>query len=103
MQAQPMTLPHGDFALGMRAIAIDTDASLTQGDFAAGGRARPQSVTIATFAAGQAKTKANVARGTFATGQSRESEFGHVSHRRSHRREHEQLAVGAPATEAGLS
>ena len=26
MQAQPMMVPHGDFALGMRGIALDADA-----------------------------------------------------------------------------
>ena len=104
MQAQPMMLPHGDFALGMRAIALDSDASGTQGDFAAGMRATAQSHTIATFAAGQAtKPLTPVIRGTFATGQSGESKLVPAPHPRSHRHSHEQSAGAAPATQASVS
>ena len=103
MQAQPMMLPQGDFALGMRVNVSDASTSATQGDFATGMRTRPQAFTIASFATGQAAAPTHVIRGTFATGQSGSEHVVHARHPWAHRHEHGHPALGAPALEAGLS
>jgi len=102
MQAQLLMLPEGDFALGMRTIAIDAQTALTRGDFATGMRTRPHSLAVGTFATGQA-TKPSTVRGHFATGQAAGSLHTPSPHPRAHRHEHGQSTIGDPATEAGLS
>jgi hypothetical protein len=103
MQAQPLMLPEGDFALGIRAIADDVDASFTRGDFATGMRTKSQSLIVGMFATGQTTTRNPVVRGSFATGQGSDTHHARVPRLRPHGHEHGQSAVGAPAMEAGLS
>jgi hypothetical protein len=104
MQAQPMILPQGDFARGMRAISSDAGSSFVRGDFAGGLRTSPESFSTRTFATGQATQQASVSCGHFATGQS--GAFQHARVRHSHPDRHGHHApsvVGAPVTETGLS
>ncbi len=104
MQAQPMILPQGDFARGMRAIAGDAGASFVQGDFAGGLRTRPESVSTGTFAAGQATLQTKGVCGHFATGQSGTIEPPRTRHSHAGRQAHHgPSVVGAPVTESGLS
>jgi hypothetical protein len=103
MQTQPLMLPEGDFAVGMRAVAGDSGRSSAHGDFASGMRSGPPALAIGTFATGQATKPGSFIRGYFATGQSSRSPHVRIPHPRMHRHEHGQPAVGAPATEAGLS
>jgi hypothetical protein len=103
MQAQPLMLPEGDFALGMRTIAIDAQTVFTCGDFAAGMRTRPPALAIGTFATGQATTSASTVRGHFATGQDGRSRQTQSPHPRLHRHEHPQSTIRDPAVDAGVS
>jgi hypothetical protein len=102
MQTQPLMLPEGDFAVGMRAVAGDLDGTFAHGDFGTGLHTRPQSLVMGTFATGQA-TQASFVRGHFATGQSSRSLHIRFPHPRLHRHEHGQSTIGAPAMESGLS
>lgn len=104
MQAQPMILPQGDFARGMRAIAGDAGASFGRGDFAGGLRTTPESLSTRTFATGQTTLPANGLCGHFATGQSGAIEHARTRHSHAGRQgHHAPSVVGAPVTESGLS
>ena len=103
MQAEPLTSLEGDFALGIRAVAIDAQASIPRGDFATGMRTRPSAFATGTFATGQATTEMSTVRGHFATGQGSRSPHIRSQHPRLHRHEHGPSTIGEPATETRLS
>lgn len=103
MQAEALMLLEGDFALGIRAVAIDAHASFTRGDFATGMRTSPHAFATGTFATGQATTETSTVRGHFATGQGIRSRHIRSPHPRLHRHEHGPSTIGEPATETGLS
>ena len=103
MQAEPLMSLEGDFAVGIRAVAIDAQASIPRGDFATGMRTRPQGFATGTFATGQATTETSTVRGHFATGQGIRSRHIRSPHPRLHRHEQGRSTIGEPATETGLS
>ena len=86
----------------MRGTPDGVGTSFTHGDFATGVRVQAPGLTVGTFATGQA-TEPSFVKGHFATGQSDRSLHVRILHPRTHRHEHGQPTVGAPAMEAGLS